>query len=219
VTALLALLLGYLLGALPSAALAARLKGKRIFEVGSSNMGAMNTARNLGWGLGALVLLLDLGKGALATALGLQLGGGDLLPALAGGLGAVLGHLWSVYVGFRGGKGLATTLGVALPLYPLGGLYALLLLLALTALLRDVTRGVLLTALLYPGAVYLSLLQHAPTERTLITLGAAAVALPVALKHATFRPPAPSPQDARPGPSATPPPARPASPRARRRKG
>jgi len=189
--ALLSLLLGYLIGSLPSAALIARLKRKNIFELGSSSMGAMNTARNLGWGLGALVLLLDLGKGALASFAGLWLGAltGDPLTTplsvpLAAGVGAIVGHLWSVWVGFRGGKGLATTLGVALPIYPLGGLYALLLLLVLIALFRRVTPATFLTALCYPLCIYLSLLASDPAIRVTTTLGAGLIALLVALKHA-----------------------------------
>lgn len=184
--------LGYLVGSVPSAALAARLKRQDIFEVGSSSMGAMNTARNLGWALGAGVLLLDLGKGALASALGLLLGtlGGDpLYTPLLAGLGAVAGHLWSVWVGFRGGKGLATTLGVALPLYPLGGLYGLLALLIFLATLRRTTPATFLTALIYPLAIYLSL-RSAPEElRAVTTLGVSLIALLVVLKHLLPSPP------------------------------
>lgn len=184
----LSLAAGYLVGSLPSAAVVARLKRRDIFEVGSYSMGAMNTARNLGWALGALVLLLDLGKGALASSTGLWLGtltGEPLTAPLAAGVGAIVGHLWSVWVGFRGGKGLATTLGVALPLYPLGGLYALLTLLTLIALFRRVTLATFVTALLYPLLIYLSLAQTAPPVRvTATTLGAGLIALLVALKHA-----------------------------------
>lgn len=185
---LLSLLTGYLIGSLPSAALAARLKRRDIFTLGSSSMGAMNTARNLGWGLGALVLLLDLGKGALASLAGLWLGslaGDPLFISLAAGVGAVVGHLWSVWVGFRGGKGLATTLGVALPIYPLGGLYALLLLLVLIAFSRRVTLATFLTALGYPLCIYLSLLPSAsPSRLWATTLVAGLIALLVAFKHA-----------------------------------
>ena len=181
------LLAGYLIGSLPSAALVARLKRRDIFAVGSSSMGAMNTARNLGWALGALVLLLDLGKGALASLIGLRLGtlGGDtLVTPLIAGIGAIAGHLWSVWVGFRGGKGLATTLGVALPVYPLGGLYGLAALLIFVAVFRRVTLATFLTALVYPVGVYLSLAASAPPERvTATTLAACLIALLVALKH------------------------------------
>lgn len=186
---LLALVTGYLLGSLPSAALLARLRRSDIFVTGSSNMGAMNTARHLGWGLGALVLGLDLAKGALASAAGLGLTGAGAppLPAAAASVGAVVGHLWSVWVGFRGGKGLATTLGASLPLYPLGGLYGLGVLVALALLLRrrpsGVDTAVFLTAPLYPVMVALSL-RAAPTQVALtFALSAALIALTVSLKH------------------------------------
>ena len=183
----LSLLTGYLIGSLPSAALVARLKRRDIFEVGSSSMGAMNTARNLGWALGALVLLLDLGKGALASFVGLWLGtlGGDpLVTPLAAGVGAIVGHLWSVWVGFRGGKGLATTLGVALPVYPLGGLYGLATLLIFIAIFRRVTLATFFTALVYPVGIYLSLASSAAPEHIMATtLTACLIALLVALKH------------------------------------
>ena len=183
----LSLLAGYLVGSLPSAALVARLKRQNIFEVGSSSMGAMNTARNLGWALGSLVLLLDLGKGALASSIGLGLGalGGDpLVTPLVAGVGAIVGHLWSVWVGFRGGKGLATTLGVTLPVYPLGGLYGLAALLVFIAISRRVTLATFLTALVYPVGIYLSLASSAPVARVTATTSAACViALLVALKH------------------------------------
>ncbi len=182
-TLVLALLVGYLVGSFPSAAVAARLKRQDIFEVGSSSMGAMNTARNLGWALGVLVLLLDLGKGALASGIGLWLGGfgDDPLAPLAAGVGAVAGHLWSVWVGFRGGKGLATTLGVTLPVYPLGGLYALVTLLVLIAVFRKVTPATFATAVFFPVGVFLSL--PATPQRTAVTLSACLIALLVALKH------------------------------------
>ncbi len=183
----LSVLIGYLIGSLPSAAIVARLKHRDIFEVGSSSMGAMNTARNLGWALGALVLLLDLGKGALASFIGMQLGvlGSDpLITPLAAGVGAIIGHLWSVWVGFRGGKGLATTLGVALPVYPLGGLYGLAALLVFILIFRRVTLATFLTALIYPICIYLSLASSAPLGRvTATTLAACLIALLVALKH------------------------------------
>jgi glycerol-3-phosphate acyltransferase PlsY len=182
----LSLLLGYLIGSVPSAALAARLRHQDIFAVGSSNMGAMNTARNLGWALGALVLLLDLGKGALASAVGWQLGlwsGDTLYTPLIAGVGAVIGHLWSVWVGFRGGKGLATTLGVALPLYPLGGLCALLVLLITIALTRRSRLASLLTAATYPVWVYLALFEALPPVRLWTTLAAGLIGLLVVLKH------------------------------------
>lgn len=117
---------------------------------------------------------------------------GDTLTTFAVALAAFyeglpVGHLWSVWVGFRGGKGLATTLGTALPLYPLGGLCSFGVLMLLTLLWRarpgGVDRAVFVTAALYPALVYLSL-RGAPTPVALtFALSAALIALAVALKH------------------------------------
>ena len=181
---LLAFILGYFIGAFPSAAVIARLRGARIQEVGSGNVGAMNAARNLGWFWGVLVFGLDLGKGALAVYLGL-LTSSNMTAPLAAGVGAVWGHLWSPYLGFRGGKGLATTLGVALPIYPLGGLSGFALLIVLILILRRVALSAVVLACLYPLAVYTALrLGDAPPQTQLfVTLSATFIALAVGYKH------------------------------------
>jgi acyl phosphate:glycerol-3-phosphate acyltransferase len=183
VNSFLALLLGYVIGAFPSAYLISKLKGQNIFQVGSGNMGAMNTARNLGYGLGVLVLLLDLGKGALATYLGLTLFG--TIPALVAGAASVLGHAWSIYIGFKGGKGLATALGVSLPLYPVGGLISLAILILLIAIFRKVNLASFLIAILYPIINgFTAYWQGLPSKQILgITLSTLFLALIVAVKH------------------------------------
>ena len=185
---LLALLLGYFIGAFPSAAVIARLRGARIREVGSGNVGAMNTARNLGWVRGLIVFLLDVGKGAFAAYVGLFIGSAmatGITAPLAAGVGAVWGHIWSPYLGFRGGKGLATTLGVALPIYPLGGLSGFALLIVLVLLLRRVALAGVVLALLYPVTVYIvvGLGEVSPQFLWLTTLSAALIALAVGIKH------------------------------------
>ena len=161
---------GYLIGALPSAYLLSKLKNKNVFEVGSGNMGTMNVARNLGFGLGIVVLLLDLSKGILASYLGLQLGD-SLLPAYAASFGAVMGHCYSVYVGFRGGKGLATALGVALPLYASGALAALTLLIVLTVTMRSRSNlAAAIICVLYPFCIWASLNWQTPIPHNPLTL-------------------------------------------------
>lgn len=198
-TLLAAIAVGYLLGAIPSAELAARLKGRRIFEVGSGNMGAMNTARNLGFALGVAVLVADVGKGAAATAVALAMADatglspeGRLTVAFATGAAAVVGHAWSVYVGWRGGKGLATILGVSLPLYPLGGLAGLGLIVALTLLTRRAHLAAVLTLLAYPWLVALVALRVGEPLETAFGLFTATVPLVVVslLKHRPRRAPA-----------------------------
>jgi len=194
--AVVALACGYLLGSLPMAAWVARLSGRRIFEVGSGNMGAMNTARNLGVAAGALVLLLDVAKGAGATLAGLSLGAlapqagsghpAALAPPLAAGLGTVLGHGFSLYAGFRGGKGLAAAFGVALPLYPLGAVAGAVLLVVLTLLMRRRSgMAAVITVGLYPFLASATLMAAGAARPWALTIGAgiAAMAVVVLLRH------------------------------------
>lgn len=166
-----ALAVGYLVGSVPSAALVARARGRDIFEVGSGNPGAMNTARNLGWALGTLVFALDVGKGLAAVALALGMaalsGAGPdatLAMALVAGVGAVAGHAWSAYAGLRGGKALATMFGVALPIYPIGALYTLGVLVAMVLIVRRTTLASVITLFLYPLIVLAALARGGWTQ-------------------------------------------------------
>lgn len=124
---LLLLAVAYLLGGVPFGILVARLGGGvDLRRVGSGNIGATNVLRTVGKRAAVLTLLGDLGKGALAVGLGRWVGGpAELLAGL--GLAAVLGHLFPVFAGFRGGKGVATTLGAVLVAMPsVGGLLLLI---------------------------------------------------------------------------------------------
>jgi glycerol-3-phosphate acyltransferase PlsY len=112
---LLALALGYLLGSIPFGLILARLAGLGdLREIGSGNIGATNVLRTGSKGLAALTLILDMLKGTAAVLIGAYFGQD---AALLGGLGAFLGHLFPVWLGFRGGKGVATYLGVLIGLY------------------------------------------------------------------------------------------------------
>ncbi len=120
-----ALALGFASGALPWGLWLGRwLRGVDVRTLGSRNLGATNVYRTLGPGIGVPVLLLDIGKGALPTWLvpGLPLAagfpGGPEWCRLAVGLAAVLGHVFTPFASFRGGKGVATTVGVLLALSP-----------------------------------------------------------------------------------------------------
>ncbi len=123
--------IGYLLGALPFGFLVAKAKGVNIFEVGSKNPGATNVRRVLGHGPGNLVLILDAAKGALAVGLfplvhlvGPQYcpvdSNGMLVLKIVGLIAAILGHSFSCFTGFKGGKSVATGAGGFLVLFPLG---------------------------------------------------------------------------------------------------
>ena len=115
------LILGYLLGSLPSGWLAGRwLKNIDIRELGSGSTGATNVLRQVGKGPALVVFLIDVGKGAAAVLITRALGLGDWIQVLAG-LTALAGHIWPVWLGFKGGKAVATGLGLFLGLaWPVG---------------------------------------------------------------------------------------------------
>ena len=118
-----ALGLSYLLGAIPTSLLAARLlRGVDLRTVGSGNLGATNLYRAAGWKAAVPVALFDVAKGFVpATVIAGAVGTGARDPGvgLACGIAAVVGHAWSVFAGFRGGKGVATGAGAILGLAPL----------------------------------------------------------------------------------------------------
>ena len=120
-TAILLLAIGYFLGAIPSGYLAGRwLKGIDLRDCGSGSTGATNVLRNVGKGPALLVFLLDVGKGALAVLLAKTFGLNDWWQVLAG-LAALAGHIWPVWLGWKGGKAVATGLGMFLGLaWPVG---------------------------------------------------------------------------------------------------
>ncbi len=187
-----ALAIGYLLGGIPTAELAAKLRGTSIFHVGSGNMGAMNTARNLGLALGLGVLAVDIGKGALAATLGLAMAqalgspaGAAVAFASSAGVAAVVGHAWSPYVGLRGGKALATAFGTMLPLFPWAGLAALAMIVGLLLIFRRQEPATYLTLLAFPLLAYLATMRAEADQAQAFaaTTAALGASLVVALKH------------------------------------
>lgn len=126
----------YLLGSIPFGVLVARAcGGVDVRRVGSGNIGATNVLRAVGKGAAAFTLLGDIGKGAVAIGLGRWFGmSATLLAVMA--LAAVFGHLLPLFTGFRGGKGVATTLGVVLAAMPAVGGLLLLIWLIVAAIWR-----------------------------------------------------------------------------------
>lgn len=115
--AVVAAMVAYAVGTFPSAPLVARANGIDITQVGSGNPGASNIARALGWRKGIWVFVLDAAKGAIAAGIGLILDGRPLAYVLAGA--AIVGHVFPIGRGFRGGKGVATGGGAFAVLSPI----------------------------------------------------------------------------------------------------
>ena len=134
----LSVVVAYLLGSIPFAYLIGRLKGIDIRRVGDRNVGSANVFRHVGLAAGITTLIADIGKGALAVLVAMALGGEWLLWYLAGGA-VVVGHNWSPFLRFRGGRGVGPTIGVLLTLLPREMLIAL----GLAALPFFLTRNII----------------------------------------------------------------------------
>ena len=117
-TVALVLLASYLLGSIPFSYLVARTRGVDVRTVGSGNVGATNVMRSAGKAAGIAAFVLDAAKGALAALLARKVAPGLAVPPLAA-VAAIVGHMYPVWLGFRGGKGVATGAGAFLPLAPL----------------------------------------------------------------------------------------------------
>jgi glycerol-3-phosphate acyltransferase PlsY len=144
------LLLGYLLGSIPSGWLAGRwLKGIDLRELGSGSTGATNVLRQVGKGPALVVFLIDVGKGAAAVLLARALDLGDWIQVLAG-LTALAGHIWPVWLGFKGGKAVATGLGMFLGLAWPVGLASFGVFMAVFSLSRLVSLASVLAAISLP---------------------------------------------------------------------
>jgi len=188
-TTIAAVLLSYLLGAVPAGLLLGLwLRGIDVRQHGSRNIGATNTLRVLGKKLGAAALVFDVGKGLVPVLVFARLSHWPY-AALACGIAAIAGHLAPIYLRFHGGKGVATSAGVFLALCPplvLAGLAAFVLILSLT---RIVSVSSISAALVMIIAVYVvphawatfptRLLPEGPALRMVVTL----VALVVIWKH------------------------------------
>lgn len=177
---LLILLFSYLIGAIPFGLLFSRAAGKDVRLEGSGNIGATNVNRVLGKKLGILTLLCDVAKGFLpvfAASILLPVGDNWELFIALSGLATVLGHMFPVYLGFKGGKGVATALGVFLFFSPWSILIALLVFVAVVGISGFVSAGSLAAAGLIPFCIWF--LSGSPST----FLVAAVIAVLIWIKH------------------------------------
>jgi len=149
-------LIGYAIGSVPFSYLVARLFGvKDVRTVGSGNVGATNVMRSAGKVPGVIALVLDGLKGA-ATVLIARGSGASERDVCIAGLCAVIGHLFPIWLGFRGGKGVATGAGLFIPLAPAALGAAVVVFVLTLGILRFVSLASILASLALPVAAYLS---------------------------------------------------------------
>lgn len=188
----LAAVAGYLLGSIPFAYVLARATtGEDLRRVGSGNVGAANVLRRTGWGPGLAALALDAGKGAAAVWVGTRLAMAAGVPGATGatavdpvtgtavvaGVAAVIGHVYPVWLGFEGGKGVATAAGVFAVLSPVTLLGAAIAFLVIVWRTRYVSLGSIAGAVLVP---LLTIVEDAPWP---VWLGACVTSALVLFKH------------------------------------
>lgn len=150
------LIASYLLGAIPTSYLVGRcVRGIDLRREGSGNLGATNAFRVMGWKLALPVLIFDLLKGWFPAYYFPGLAGVGDEWALAFGAAAIFGHVFSIYMRFRGGKGVATSAGVFLAIAPIAALAGLLVWGALVAATRIVSLASIVAALVVPLVVWL----------------------------------------------------------------
>lgn len=165
-----AVIVGYLMGSVPFGYLVSKYwKGINILEYGSGNIGFTNVLRTVGWKPAAVVIVGDIGKGALAAWIGLRTGGE--LTGIFSAVAALLGHSFSLFLKFRGGKMVATGFGVLLVLAPKVAVTAVAVWLTVLALIRYVSLASILAAVSLLPAMYIFRVSTAMK----VFLGAAAL--------------------------------------------
>jgi acyl phosphate:glycerol-3-phosphate acyltransferase len=175
--------IAYLLGAIPFGLLVVKaLGGPDIREIGSGNIGAANVVRNAGTFAGILTLLLDAGKGYLAVWLAGHFTNGNIRWMMIAAVCAVIGHIFPLWLRFKGGKGVATGLGVFLPICWQAVAAAVVLWLLVVIFWRYSSLGSISAAVTMPLFVYLLYAPgHAPPE--VVTFGTVLISVLVLVKH------------------------------------
>ena len=182
-------LFGYLLGSIPAGYLAGRIAGIDIRKVGSGNIGATNVTRTLGKRYGYPVFLVDFMKGALAVGLSIlfvkNIEPGSISPELFGIVAAifcVLGHMFPIWLGFKGGKGVATLAGAVFGLMHLAALIGLVVWVLVFEVTRYVSVASITTAIILPAAV-LALAYATHTNGTALFYFSLCMAAVVVFRH------------------------------------
>ena len=178
----------YLLGSIPTSLIIGRVffqKDVRTF--GSGNAGATNAFRVLGTAAGIVTLAIDVGKGIAATVIVSRIGSPELFPgeayALIAGSSAVIGHIWSLFARFRGGKGVGTAAGMLVSLYPIPFLVALFCFCIIVMLTGIVSAGSISAALSLPAIIWIFSLAKVAEYSTVSKVFCTSIGLLVLFTH------------------------------------
>lgn len=174
---------GYLLGTIPFGLLITKLRGGGdIREAGSGNIGAANVTRVIGAGAGVMTLLLDAGKGYLAAWIAARVSNENVVWMLFAALAVIAGHIFPVWLGFRGGKGVATAAGAFLPICPPAILVAAALFLVVVLFWRYVSLASIAATASLPLLIYL---LYAPglAPPHIVSIGVAFSAVVIIFRH------------------------------------
>lgn len=175
-------LIAYGLGSIPFGFLIVKARGRDIRETGSGNIGAANVARSAGAVAGVLTLLLDAAKGYAAVWIAARWTHADIRWIMAAALAAVIGHMFPVWLGFKGGKGVATSLGVFLLICPEAAAAAVILWIIIVAFWRYSSLGSIVAAAALPVLMYLLYAPgHAPSPY--VTVGTILTSVLILVKH------------------------------------
>ena len=194
-TLIVIVLLSYLVGSIPTSIIVGKiLRGIDIREYGSGNAGATNTFRVLGWKAGVFVIAVDIGKGVFATLVisklnltGVPLLASTLLQIIAG-VSAVCGHIWTVFAGFRGGKGVSTAAGMIIALYPIAFLICIAIFTIVLFTTRYVSVSSMIAAVSLPIVfVVLQQIGHRPVSSPLLVLSLIMAGLIIFTHRANIR--------------------------------
>jgi glycerol-3-phosphate acyltransferase PlsY len=175
---ILLLIVSYLDGSIPTAVIVSRIVMKDdIRNHGSKNAGATNVFRVMGWKPALFVTLVDIGKGTFSVLVIAGIGRGQIpldpfLIQILSGVAAIIGHIWTVFAGFRGGKGMGTAFGVLIALAPVASLAALGVWLILVLSIRIVSIGSLAAGVVFPAVQFIQrYFFNIPIHNALLILG------------------------------------------------
>lgn len=190
-TIILILILGYLIGSIPTAIIVSRIVMKDdIRNHGSKNAGATNVYRVMGWKPALVVVLVDVAKGTVATMLLSKIGAGSIpldhgFVQILAGAAAIVGHVWTVFAGFKGGKGVGTALGVFLGLAPVPVAVAFVFWLGLVLVTKIVSVGSLAAAVVFPAALIVQKAFFKPDIPNYLVIVSVCLGLLIVVTHRT----------------------------------